>query len=402
MKYTPHLMLVAGRKREKWSGCFRSLTTKVQALGSRAFAPMETRMIAPLQIDTRYFSTLVGPERAAELLIRAGLAASQGPLPASIGMIDFWRCCAQNIQLINDESHGIAAGPVPRGSLAVLFTAAKEADDLSGALRRLVDAARLVRHDCALTLSRGQGIMRLTVRTIGSAPVLAHVNGELRSEIYAECFALVTHCALNWMAGRRINPVRVRGAAVLRSIGGDLLQALQAGVARRGNGVSIDYSLADMALPVVAQKYTVWGEAEFASFVAMLEQDNAAPQVNELSQALATFERRQFSQDQLAVDLGLSPATLRRRLAANGVSFRELSANYRIARLKDLLSTDMALVTIAEKLGLSDERSLRRFCVTHLGTAPSAYRIGRMVLSEGSGRRGDRLIMHRNDPHKIR
>jgi len=330
-------------------------------------------MATRLQVDTAYFSTLVGPARAIELLVRAGLAKPDAAPPATIDVVDFWRCCAQNIQLTNDESHGTAPGPVPRGSLSVLFTAAKEANDLGGALRRLVDAARLVRHDCALTLSRGQGILRLTVKAIGGD----QSNGA-RAEIYAECFAVVTHCALNWMAGRQVVPVRVRGAGALQAMGPGLLNALHTAVQHRGDGVSIDYAMADMALPVVAQKYTVWGEAEFASFVAMLDHETSAPQADELTQALAGFEHGHFSQDRLAAVLRVSPATLRRKLTASGLSFRDLSTSYRLARLKDLLVTDMPLIAIAEQLGLSDERSLRRFCVTHLGTAPAAYRLGKL------------------------
>ena len=122
-------------------------------------------MTARLEVSADYFKTLVGPARAMDLLVRAGLTTPDAAPPAAIDVLDFWRCCAQNIQLTNDESHGIADGPVPRGSLSVLFTAAKEANDIGGALRRLVDAARLVRRDCTLTLSRGQGILRLTVRS---------------------------------------------------------------------------------------------------------------------------------------------------------------------------------------------------------------------------------------------
>lgn len=327
-------------------------------------------MASRLQVDTLYFSILVGAERVAELLERAGLATPGAPLPAKIDMVDFWRCCARNIQLTNDESHGVALEPVPRGSLAVLFTAAKEADDIGGALRRLTEAARLVRRDCILSLSRGHDMLRLSVRAADTALE----QGSLRAEIYAECFAIVTHCALRWMAGRRIDPLRVRGAVALRAMGGELLDALHVSVVRRGSGVSIDYALADMALPVLAQKYTVWGEAEFASFVSMLEQGGDAPTDSVRARTLVEFARGRFSQEEVAAHLGMGMATLRRRLTATGLSFRELSAAFRTERLRDLLATDMPLVDISIRLGLSDERSLRRFCALHLGQPPVRLR----------------------------
>lgn len=327
-------------------------------------------MAAP-EVDTVYFSTLVGEGRARLLLERAGLCAPGAVPPLRIGMVDFWRCCAQNIQLTDDESHGLAAQPVPRGSLSVLFTAAKEADDLGGALRRLVEAARLVRKECHLSLSRGRDMLRLTVT--------AEPEGEVRAEIYAECFAIVTHCALRWLAGRRLDPLRVRGAAALKTMGGELLNALHAPIARAGTGVSIDYALSDMALPVLAGKYTAWGDVEFASFVAMLgeEEPGAEPAGDEgveHARLIAQFERGCFAESAVAAALGMSTASLRRRLSAGGHSFRALSAGYRADRLRDMLTTGMPLIDIAERLGLSDERSLRRFCAMHLGAPPAAYR----------------------------
>ncbi|HZU62536.1 MAG TPA: helix-turn-helix domain-containing protein [Novosphingobium sp.] len=321
------------------------------------------------KVDTVYLATLVGAERAGRLLAHAGLVpagAAQGCWPARIDMVDFWRCCAQNILLTNDESHGVAAEPVPRGSLSVLITAAKEADTLAGALRRFVEAARLVRKECRLSLSRGRGVLRLTV-----APAR---TGSLRAEIYVECFAIVAHCALRWMTGRRLQPVRVRGAALLRDMGGELLDALHAPVARRGEGVSIDYALADLTAPVLPQKYSAWGEAEFANFVAMLGQEEAPLLPRDHAQVLALLERGLSSQEDVAAALRISVPTLRRRLAASNLSFREISADYRTRRLKDLLATNLPLADIAEQLGLSDERSLRRFARDHLGTAPAHYR----------------------------
>ena len=51
-----------------------------------------------------------------------------------------------------------------------------------------------------------------------------------------------------------------------------MLEALHAPITRRGSGVSIDYPTDALHAPILPQKYTAWGEAEFANFVAMLGQ----------------------------------------------------------------------------------------------------------------------------------
>jgi len=323
------------------------------------------------QIDTSYLAALVGETRVAQLFAEAGIAMPGTALPEQLDMADFWRCCAENIRLTNDESHGTALHPVPRGSLSLLVMAAKEADTLDGALHRLTEAARLVRAEVRLGLAHGRGIMRLT---IAPATPSAGPAATARTAIYCECFAIVIHCALRWMTGRRLDPVRVRGAAELQAMGGELLLALGAPVTRHGAGVSIDYAADDLGAPILPRKYTAWGEAEFATFLAMLAQGDAVPLASDHARVIEALRGGLHTQEDVAAALGISVPTLRRRLAQSNLSFRDISAQFRTRRLKDLLATQMPLGDIVEQLGLSDERSLRRFAREHLGLAPGEYR----------------------------
>ena len=319
-------------------------------------------------VDTAYFSTLVGTEAAMRLLRRAGLLGVDGAPPASIDMAEFWRLCAENIQATNDETHGVAAEPVPRGSLSVLFTAAKEADDLMGALERFAAVARLIRKECRVSLGRGRDAVRLNVTPVD--------RGSLRAEIYVECFIIVAHCALRWMTGRRLEPVRVRGAAALRMMGGALV-APHARLVRHGEGATIAYRLEDTKAPILDQKYRSWGEAEFSNFLALLDEEEAPQAKPRSPEALAVINALRSglrSQTEVAWSLGISVPTLRRRLAEAGLSFRGLSAEHRQAELRELLATDLPIQDVAERLGLSDDRSLRRFCSERLGMSPRRYR----------------------------
>jgi AraC-like DNA-binding protein len=326
--------------------------------------------IAP-QVDTAYLSALVGEPRVPLLMAKADIAPLDQALPERLDMADFWRCCAENIRLTNDESHGTALQPVPPGSLSLLVMAAKEADTLDGALHRLTEAARLVRTEVRLALSHGRGTMRLTIVPAGPTP---GPQASLRMAIYCECFAIVIHCALRWMTGRRLDPVRVRGAAELRLMGGELLLALGAPLARRGVGVSIDYAVEDQAASILPRKYTAWGEAEFATFLDMLAQGEPVPLASDHARVIEALRAGLHTQEEVAAALSISVPTLRRRLAQDSLSFRDMSAQFRTRQLQDLLSTQMPLAAIAEQLGLSDERSLRRFARAHLGQAPAKYR----------------------------
>jgi len=323
------------------------------------------------KVDTAYLAGLVGEDRVPLLFAEVGVAMPGGHLPATLGVADFWRCCAENIRLRGDESHGVAAHPVPPGSFSLLVIAAKEADTLDGALIRLAEAARLVRSEVRITLSRGRGVTRLTI--VPALPARDPAAAR-QAAIYCDCVATVIHCALRWMTGRRLDPVRVRGAAVLRAMGGEFLLALGAPLARRGSGVSIDYAAADCAAPILPRRYSIGGDAEFDTFLDMLAQDNPLPLANDHARVIEALRAGLHTQDEVAARLGLSVATLRRRLAQSGLNFRDISADFRTRRLKDLLATTMPLGDCADQLGLSDERSLRRFARDHLGLAPGEYR----------------------------
>ncbi|MES2033377.1 MAG: helix-turn-helix domain-containing protein, partial [Pseudomonadota bacterium] len=75
-----------------------------------------------------------------------------------------------------------------------------------------------------------------------------------------------------------------------------------------------------------------------------------------------------------ATRLGMSTATLRRRLAEAGSSFREVSSDARRRAAASLLATEHSLEDVAAQLGFSDARSLRRACRTWFGMAPAEYR----------------------------
>ena len=325
-------------------------------------------MATPVRtVDEAYFSTVVGEEQARRLYRRAGLL-QRGKPPKTLDLVTYWRLCAENIQACNDESHGVAAEPVPRGSLSVLFTHAKEADDLMGALERFTSAAHLIRKECRITLGRGRDTVRLTV--------LPTDRGSLKAEIYCEGFLIVTHCALRWMTGRRLDPLSVRRARALKPYGPGILAAAHAPMAHRGEGATFVYRRADMDAPILEQKYKAWGEAEFGNFVAMLGEDvpPERPQSSEVDAVLAALRRGLRSQSEIARSMKVSTPTLRRRLAEAGSSFRELSGAVRQAEVKELLATELPMREIAERLGLSDDRSLRRFCVERLGMSPRRYR----------------------------
>ncbi|MFZ5608492.1 MAG: helix-turn-helix domain-containing protein [Pseudomonadota bacterium] len=79
------------------------------------------------------------------------------------------------------------------------------------------------------------------------------------------------------------------------------------------------------------------------------------------------------SQHDVACKLGMSVATLRRRLSAEGTSFRALRQQCLNEAAKALLRQGHRIAEVADELGFSDFRSFTRAFKTWNGVSPSAY-----------------------------
>lgn len=82
-----------------------------------------------------------------------------------------------------------------------------------------------------------------------------------------------------------------------------------------------------------------------------------------------------ISRRHVAAMLGVSEATMRRRLGAEGVTFRQVKDEvYNALALEWLDSGEVPVATIAARLGFSDAFAFRRFFVRHNKVAPSQFR----------------------------
>lgn len=98
-----------------------------------------------------------------------------------------------------------------------------------------------------------------------------------------------------------------------------------------------------------------------------IEQDELVLQVK--NTILSGFQ----SQEQVADLLGMSVATLRRRLQQRNLNFRRLRGEVLDSSAKQLLSQGHALADVAEKLGFADFRSFTRAFKQWNGLTPAAY-----------------------------
>lgn len=87
----------------------------------------------------------------------------------------------------------------------------------------------------------------------------------------------------------------------------------------------------------------------------------------------------------VARSLAMSPRTLRRRLAADGVGYRTLLARARLTRARELLrESPMTLREIADYLGYADSSSFHHSFRRQMGMTPSDYQRSSALNEHGS------------------
>ena len=91
-------------------------------------------------------------------------------------------------------------------------------------------------------------------------------------------------------------------------------------------------------------------------------------------QVLDLLWQAPLDQAKLAGMMGVSVATLRRRLAEEGHSYRGLLSHVRQQQTLAALKAEVGLEDLAEGLGYSEARSLRRATRRWFGASPSALR----------------------------
>lgn len=141
---------------------------------------------------------------------------------------------------------------------------------------------------------------------------------------------------------------------------------------RRGNDIDLVYSARAADLRLVADRFDLWPSLLFETYRQVtaepLERMSNTEQVHDLLCQLP------LNQVKVAAMMGLSVPTLRRRLAEEGQSFRGLQSYVRQQQVLAAMKAEGGFEDVAEGLGYSEARSLRRATRRWFGVPPSVLR----------------------------
>lgn len=331
---------------------------------------------SPPRLPKFYVAAILGDKRAQEAIRRRSLGEPDWPIPrdlkGDVGVLRAWMQMRNRIRRINDESHGFAPNPVPPGQFDLHVGIMCHGPDAFGALKRFIGASNLLRPDLEIKTHLKRKHLELSIKLLGE-------NDPTR-EIYHEVYAVVIHCALRWVTGEKVQISHVRAAPPPAGVGTTFVSTLGCPIRREGVGVTIHYEASGAHAPLLPVKLGRWGSVVVDQFVRELTllqigRPTAAPLTPTTDCIEKMLAATHMSESAIAERLGLSVATLRRRLAEEGVNFREIASQVHRRQAEAMLQTDRPFVDIAVELGFSDERSFRRACKKWFGMPPVEYRL---------------------------
>lgn len=304
---------------------------------------------------------LLGPERTAALL-------TAGDLPLGITEIDhltFWRLLRDNIVRTGDEHHALGAKVVPEGSFELLLAAMRLGTNLADGLERLASAARILRPDLGIVVSRRRRHL-----------VLEFAPGAVRSlqqALYVELIVVVIHAAICWMTGSVFRPRDIVAAPCAEAGSGSVYALLGTPIHRRGSGVAVHYAAEDGDRPLSAEAFDLWPTLVFEAY-RQLADSAVGTSAETADRVRARLLGARVDQATVAREMGISVASLRRRLADEGHRFRDLDREVRQSLARDGIVAGRKTEDIASDLGYSEARSLRRAANRWFGKPPTGLR----------------------------
>jgi AraC-like DNA-binding protein len=267
---------------------------------------------------------------------------------------------------LDDEFFGLDSRRMKVGSFALLCRALLGHQSVGGALREALRAFALFLDDVRIELGVAGGDARLTLHN-GIAPLAARRFAD-------ETLLIMLHGILCWLAGRRV-PLRTVRLAWPRPA--------HAAEYRRMFAPTVLFDAAVTAVEFDAALLRTRCAATAASLREFLRD---APQSVFLKRVSAPAWserlRRRLRRgadwpgvEAVAAQWGISPATLRRHLAAEGTSWQRVVDELRRDLAIHLLGErSRSIEQVAASLGYGDARSLHRAFRKWTGLAPGAYR----------------------------
>ena len=287
---------------------------------------------------------------------------------AKIDMEDCWRIITAHQNIIQEETHLMSTRPLKRGTTRFVFSNLTHCENLLDGLELLADTYNVLHGgNYNFVKKRGDAISFIVDDKD------FHYSRKANSFVIE--FALIRiHCALTCLVGREIKPLRI--CTKRKGIAHDKhhLNIFDCAVNFDHPHYELVYASDRGTLPFNKIDDIGLSSHLLADYLSIVRQRPKVLLEDVLVRKVIDKIMQGFQgQEEVALAIGMSVPTLRRKLKQQEVSFRELldKVNSELA-VNDLLD-QVAPADVAEKLGYCDVRSFKRAFKRWFGVSPAAF-----------------------------
>jgi AraC-like DNA-binding protein len=338
---------------------------------------------APLQIPVENFARLfglAGGEGDPHWTLFA--EATQGR--ETIGLADCFRLLRRLAFTAGEETFSLSARPMVSGTAEFVLSRASGAATIGEALRQIASGYNVLHGSDYNRVERrsGQLIYALHDETF---PYTRPRDDYLHFAL--ECALIFVHAVVCELAQADLS-ASVRRISTRRSDrsgpGASALGFWRAPVCLGAGVYAVAYDAALEQMPVLGLRPGLAPDLSVHNRIVSLIEHPLADAAGErlAAEVRQVLEAGAADQEAVARALGMSVATLRRRLSEENTSFRALRQQAMNAYARNRVLETRDIATVAEELGFSDPRAFTRAFKTWNGMTPSDYRAQANALSE--------------------
>lgn len=268
---------------------------------------------------------------------------------------------------VRDEFLGLGSQRVSIGSTELMVARALQEQSLGEAIKVFARATNVLWPDLHAEAKYHLDELHFCLSSRGEYDAAV--------QIFLELACVPFFCIFQWLADTELPVLRFRTASDRPSEAIHLLAMLDCGVQFDGEGIDIIMPKYVADLKVVKRNITDWR----ADIYQMFQNIRQKRKNNFFGSRLQHYVKHALlsgvkSQQLIAASAGISVATLRRNLAKERTSFRELHDIAFRESVAPFLSMGEPMEQIADRMGYADARSFRRAFQRVFGTNPSTFK----------------------------
>jgi AraC-like DNA-binding protein len=272
------------------------------------------------------------------------------------------------IAVLDDEFFGQDSRRMKEGSFALLTRAVVHCATLATALDRAIRYFGVFLDDVSLALERDETRARLSIRLTDPArPVERFAH---------ETLLVMTHGLACWLVGRRIPIIEAAFAYPAPDHVAEYTAIFSPVLTFDAPSTVIEFAAGTLDLPVVQSERSAKEFLRLAPENILLKYKSPQSLASRIRRRLRQTLPHTFPElDALARELSMAPATLRRRLKAEGESYQTIKDHLRRdLAIAYLSGTDLSVRDIALALGFDEPSAFHRAFRKWANLSPGAYR----------------------------